>query len=102
MAATLAPAARGSAPDGILPAPRLRETDTVNVAMSPDEAWREIRHGGLAGSRAAGAIFTIMELRSRFRRRGGGPGPAALNIDGLVSTPEKPGFQPCSRQRRGH
>lgn len=85
--------------DSILPAPRLRETDTVNLAMTPALAWQEIRYGDLADSRAVGALFTIRGLPGQLLHRHGEPGtqrqadPLRLTMDSFASTAGKPGFQ---------
>ena len=79
--------------DRILPAPRLRETDTVDLAVPADQAWRAIRHGNLADSPAINALFAIRGIPGRFTRRHAATGPATLNIDDLVSSPDTPGFQ---------
>ncbi len=79
--------------DRILPAARLRETDTVDLAVPADQAWRAIRHGNLADSPAINALFAIRGIPGRFTRRHDATEPAKLNIDDLVSSPARPGFQ---------
>ncbi len=99
MTSALNPAAAATATppatvlDSILPAPRLRETDTVDLAVPVGQAWRAIRHGNLAGSPAINAMFAIREIPGRFTRRHARTERVPLNVDDLVSTPARPGFQ---------
>ena len=73
-----------SALDRLLPTPRLVEIDREDLDAPPAKVWERVRHGDLAPSPLIRALFAI---RTRGR------GKAALRIDDLVSSPERPGFQ---------
>jgi hypothetical protein len=77
--------------DDLMPAPRLREVEEVDVAASPAQVWQAVRHGDLSRSWLTRALFAVRTLPERLadRRRG----PRAIRVDDLVSTPERPGFQ---------
>ncbi len=85
--------AAASVLDGIIPAPRLRETKSVDLAVTPEQAWPAIRHGNLADWPAINALFAIRGLRGRLVRRENETGHAGIRVDDLVSTPGQPGFQ---------
>lgn len=55
--------------DRLIPAPRLVEVDSVDVAAPPAHAWSRLRHGDLGAS------------------------PVLTDLDELASTPERPGFR---------
>lgn len=80
-----------SALDRIIPAPRLVETDEIDLAVLPAQAWDVIRHGDLGSSPLVRALFTIRTLPERFSGKNGAP--PVLRIDDLVSTEQHPGFQ---------
>lgn len=73
-----------SALDRLIPAPRLVEIDRLDLAAPPAAVWERVRHGDLAPSRLIRALFAI---------RTWGKGEAALRVDELTSSPERPGFQ---------
>jgi hypothetical protein len=77
--------------DRLIPAPRLLEIDHVDLAVPTDRAWSEVRHGAIAGTPFIAALFALRTLPERLRGRS--PGPGRLDLDALVSTPERPGFQ---------
>jgi len=76
--------------DGLIPEPQRLELDHVDVAASPDEAWRAVRHGDLARSPLVRALFAIRTIPARFR--GDEVQPTAMRIDDIVA-PDKPGFR---------
>jgi hypothetical protein len=79
-----------SALDKLLPGAPLCELSHVDVAASCDEAWKMVRHGGMAQSPLSRALFAVRTLPERLAGRK----PESLNrLDDLVSTPAKPGFQ---------
>lgn len=77
--------------DRLIPNPRLREIDTVDLAGSASQVWSRVRHGDLARSPAIRALFRIRTLPSRASANGGTR--SALAIDQLTSSPRAPGFQ---------
>jgi len=78
-----------SALDQLIPAPRLLEIDHVDVAADPQRAWERVRHGDLANSPVARALFALREIPERLAGR---RPDTRLRLDDLVSTPERPGF----------
>lgn len=76
--------------DLVLPTPRKLELSVVELALAEAEAWALVRHGDLARSRLVKALFAIRTLPSRLT---GTVDDVQLRIDGLVSSPEHPGFQ---------
>lgn len=72
--------------DQLLPAPRLLELNHVDLAASPEEVWRLVRHCDF-GRRSpwVRALFAIRTMTSGE--------PTELRIDNLRSTPDSPGFQ---------
>jgi hypothetical protein len=40
--------------DQLTPAPRLLEVDHIELAAPPEQVWRLVRHGDLAGAGAPG------------------------------------------------
>jgi hypothetical protein len=78
----------------VLPAPRLSEVDSVDLAVDPERAWQAVRHGDLGRSWLARAIFGVRALPVLLTggRRADDP-PVAPRVDDLVSSPERPGFQ---------
>lgn len=75
--------------DLLIPMPRLLEVDHIDLAASPEVVWRHVRHENLATSPFIRALFAIRTLPSRLR---GERDEGVLQIDQMVSTPEKPGF----------
>src|SRR5690349_14012614 len=80
-----------SALDRLVPHPRRREIDHVDVAAPVSEVWARVRHGDLGTSRAARALFGLRTLPDRVR--GNRAEPVILRIDDLASSPDRPGFQ---------
>jgi hypothetical protein len=68
--------------DRFIPVPRLLESDSVDLALSPERAWELVRHGDLGRSPLVRALFAVRTLSA----------PGALRIDDLTSTVE-PGFR---------
>ncbi len=77
--------------DHLLPAARKVEVDTIELAAPPAVVWDHVRHGDLADSPFARALFALRTLPSRLT--GAPPEPTGVRIDDLRSTPELPGFQ---------
>jgi len=71
--------------DRVLPTPRLLEIDTVDLAVPQDRAWDLLRHEDLG--RYSALTRLLFAIRTLGRER------VNLAIDGLRSTPERPGFQ---------
>jgi hypothetical protein len=80
-----------SALDRLVPLPRLLELDHVDLAAPPARVWQLVRHGELARSPLARALFAVRTLPERLAGRA--PGPAGVRLDELVSSPARPGFQ---------
>jgi hypothetical protein len=76
--------------DRLVSSPRMVEIDHADLAAPPDVVWERIRHGDLARSPLARALFAIRMMPSG---RDEAPAPPGLRLDDLVSTPERPGFQ---------
>ena len=77
--------------DRLIPVPQLVEVHRVDVGTVPGRAWNAVRHGDLADTRAARALFRLRTLAERLV--GGAPAELALRIDDLASSPGRPGFQ---------
>lgn len=80
-----------SALDRLIPNPRLCEIDHVDVAVLPERIWELVRHADLGSSPWVKALFAIRAIPDLLAGR-----PfesAALRIDRIASTPERPGFQ---------
>ena len=77
--------------DRLIPAPRKHETSSVDLDAAPEAVWQHVRHGDLGDSPFARALFTIRTIPSRVA--GAPEERPELRIDGLRSTPERPGFQ---------
>lgn len=76
--------------DSLIPTPRLLEVDAQIVAASVERVWAEVRHGDLGNTPLIRALFA---LRTLPERSSGGTPDSSIRIDGLVSTPQRPGFQ---------
>lgn len=76
--------------DQLIPQPRSAEVDHVIVGVCPERVWELLRHGDLVQSDWARALFALRTLPERLR---GKRVSAALRLDELRSTPERPGFQ---------
>ena len=76
--------------DRLIPTPRLLEHDEVDVAATPARLWQAVRHGDLADSALARALFALRTLPERFAGRQPDP---SLRLDDLRSTWKRPGFQ---------
>ena len=79
-----------SALDRLIPAPRLREVDAVELVAEPRKVWEAVRHGDLAASGLARALFALRTLPDRLA---GKPVSGAIRLDDMRSTPERPGFR---------
>ena len=80
--------------DRVIPAPALLEVDVVDLAISPARAWEILRHGDLGSSALVRALFAVRTWPDRLAGRAGhSEEGAALRIDDLVSSAERPGFQ---------
>ena len=75
----------------LIPSPRLRELDSVDVAASPEVVWKLLRHGDLARSPLVRALFAIRTLPERLASKD--VPPFSARLDDLVSTEQRPGFQ---------
>ncbi|GAA2757641.1 hypothetical protein [Actinopolymorpha rutila] len=68
--------------DRMLPAARMVEIDTVDLALSPEETWEVIRHGDLfAHSRMVRAISTLRRVPERLGSPARQPGVQVLAED---------------------
>jgi hypothetical protein len=76
--------------DRLIPEPGRREVDTVELAVSVDEAWEVLRHTDLADTTITRALFAIRSVPGRLRGRHAEP--FTVRIDDLVSTEDRPGF----------
>jgi hypothetical protein len=76
--------------DSLIPAPGLREYDSVELALPIDEAWDIIRHSDLADSPLIRSLFALRTLPGRLLHRA--HEPFSVRIDDVVSTEEHPGF----------
>jgi hypothetical protein len=73
----------------LIPNPQLLEIDSVDVAAPASRVWDIVRDGDLASSTPIRALFRLRVLASRDAQST----PLALRIDGMRSSPERPGFQ---------
>jgi hypothetical protein len=76
--------------DDLIPEPKRRELDSVDVAAPPEEVWRAVRHGNLARSSMVRALFAIRTLPARLR--GAEVAPEVMRIDDIGSS-GRPGFR---------
>jgi hypothetical protein len=76
--------------DRLIPAPRLLEIDRVDLAADPERVWQTVRHGDLAQSPLARALFALRTLPERLS---GKHVDNAIRLDDMRSTAEHPGFQ---------
>jgi hypothetical protein len=77
--------------DRLIPSPRIREIDVVDLAAPPDRVWEHVRHGDLARSRIARVLFAARTLLTRARMED--RAPVAIRLNSMKSSPERPGFQ---------
>jgi hypothetical protein len=68
--------------DLLLPAPRLAEVDTLDLAAPPDEVWQRVRHGDLGASPLVRALFAIRTAPDRLRPKSHPP-PVAAGLGGV-------------------
>jgi hypothetical protein len=73
----------------LLPTPRRREVDHVDLAAAPGHVWRVVRHTDLARGPLIRALIGLPGLPGRSEDRDGN---TRLCIDDFRSTPERPGF----------
>jgi hypothetical protein len=77
--------------DTLIPQPRLAEIDRIELAVAPEVVWQRVRHGALGDSAITRVLFAIRTAVGRRRRDARTAG--VLRVDGLTSSPERPGFQ---------
>jgi len=77
--------------DCLVPAPRLRELDELEIPAPLVHVWEALREGELAPAPLVRALFALRTLPEGTA--GTEPAPASLRIDTLHSTPARPGFQ---------
>ncbi len=75
----------------LLPAARMVEVDSVDLALPVAGAWEVVRHADLARSPAIRALFAIRTAPARLRHRT--PDGLRLRLDDIGSSPDRPGFQ---------
>ena len=73
----------------LIPAPRVTETDRLDVAAPATAVWNRVRTGELAHSLPIRVLFRLRTLASRQT----GNNSPTIRIDSLRSLPEHPGFQ---------
>lgn len=66
--------------DLLIPAPRLVEVDHADVAAPPERIWELVRHGDLARSPIARALFALRAIPSRLA---GKPTDSGVRVDDL-------------------
>lgn len=76
--------------DSLIPMPRLLEVDHVDLGVPSGQAWSVVRHADFGRAPLIRALFALRTIPSRLS--GQPTGAAALCIDSLVSSPERPGF----------
>jgi hypothetical protein len=76
--------------DRLIPKPSLVEINRVDLAGSPEEVWRRVRHAELAHAPATKALFA---LRTIFDRSSQQAAPPGVRLADMKSSPEQPGFQ---------
>jgi hypothetical protein len=80
--------------DRLIPAPRMREANHVDLAAPPALVWERVRHGDLGRSPLTRALFTVRTLPERLAGHARGQDDETeLHLDDMRSTPERPGFQ---------
>ncbi|MBI4819742.1 MAG: hypothetical protein HY791_25940 [Deltaproteobacteria bacterium] len=72
--------------DELIPMPRIREIDHVDLAARQEVVFEQIRHGDLSRSPLVRALLALHDGHAESRRRPG------FKLSDLVSTPEQPGF----------
>ncbi|HEY6881169.1 MAG TPA: hypothetical protein VI299_24250 [Polyangiales bacterium] len=77
--------------DSLIPAPRKIESNSIDLAAPPALVWDYVRHANFAEAPLVRALFALRTLPSRIA--GAAAEAPVLRIDGLRSTPERPGFQ---------
>ena len=77
--------------DRLIPTPRLLEIDRIDLAAPAAKVWEQVRHGALAQSRVARALFALRTFADDSSEDD--HVSAAIRIDDLKSSPERPGFQ---------
>jgi hypothetical protein len=74
----------------LIPEPDRVEVDQVDVGVDATRAWEVVRHGDLARSPIARALFAVRTIPTKLR--GGEAAPVAMRIDDIVGQ-SKPGFR---------
>jgi hypothetical protein len=77
--------------DTLIPHPRLCEIDRVDLAPPPAVVWQRLRHGALPQSMATRALFALRAAIGGWRAAA--RPPDAITLDGMTSSPARPGFQ---------
>jgi hypothetical protein len=80
-----------SALDSLVPLPRKREVDHVDLTTPIAQVWEHVRHADLGDSPLVRALFALRTLPARVR--GEAVPPGRLSVDDLRSSPTQPGFQ---------
>jgi hypothetical protein len=83
--------------DDLIPEPKRRELDSVDVSAPPGEVWRAVRYGNLARSSIVRALFAIRTLPARLR--GAEVAPEVMRIDDIGSS-GRPGFRILAESER--
>lgn len=78
--------------ESLVPTPRQRTLEVVDLAVSPERAWEVVRHLDL------GRLSWVRVLYAWARRVRGSQLPDSLRLDELRSTPEQPGVQCLAEQ----
>jgi hypothetical protein len=77
--------------DRLIPQPRLAEVTHVDLAAPPTQVWARVRHAALGHTPATRALFALRTLIDRGRNTA--RAPAAVAIDDMRSSADRPGFQ---------
>jgi hypothetical protein len=84
-------ARRMSSLDNLILAPRLLETDHVDIAAPAQQVWELVRNADLAFTPLICGLFNLRSLPER--PLGHAVGPPTMYLNNLVSGAEQPGFQ---------
>src|SRR5262245_27408771 len=75
--------------DRLIPNTQLLEIDQVDVPAPAVRVWELVRHGDLGNSPSIRVLFRMRALASAVSRIS----RSRIRIDGMRSSPERPGFQ---------
>lgn len=84
--------------DRLIPEPRLRQVDSIEVAASPRKAWDLVRHADLGRSPFVRALFALRALPARFS---GEPRESGRLCIDDITRGSQPGFRVLD-EREGH